>query len=172
MGSGATPWAAWWGEPCERGGGDGRTRGGRWRGELGGGGEGAPISTRRGKPCACATNLPSTSSLSTLLHLVLSFCISALARCGKYVARVAARRKEDRKGRSPLAWNLTLHRWVLSAACSRDTASTISGVVNSRILNAALTLTDATGIGYDRLVATRRCVGDFYDSFATRRCKK
>lgn len=50
-------------------------------------------------------------------------------------ARVTA--KEDTKGRSPLAWNLTLHRRVLSAARSRDTA--ISGAVNSRILNGTLT---------------------------------
>lgn len=149
-------------------------------GERGGGGGGASLAEegkgrryRRGeesrvrvqRTCPPPPPFPPFS-------ISFSPSVSPLARCGKYVARVAARRKEDRKGRSPLAWNLTLHRWVLSAACSRDTASTISGVVNSRILNAALTLTDATGIGYDRLVATRRCVGGFYDSFATRRCKK
>lgn len=61
--------------------------------------------------------------------------VTSLSPAWKVRARVAA--KEDTKGRSPLAWNLTLHRRVLSAARSRDTA--ISGVVNSRILNGTLT---------------------------------
>lgn len=136
-------------------------------------GEGADIDEERKAVCVCdepALHLPPfhpSPSRSLVLYLRVGSLVWKVL-----VARVAARRKEDRKGRSPLAWNLTLHRWVLSAACSRDTASTISGVVNSRILNAALTLTGATGIGYDRLVATRRCVGGFYDSLATRRCKK
>lgn len=145
---------------CERGGGDGRTGGGGEGRGRGGEGEGAPISTRRGKPCACATNAP--SSLSTPLSISFSL-LRVSARVSGSVWKVRgegwrAKEEEDRKGRRPLAWNLTLHRWVLSAACSRDTA-TISGVVNSRILNG--TLTDAQGIGYDRLVATRLCVGGF-----------
>lgn len=73
-----------------------------------------------------ATNLPCSLVTSLLLSCSPTW---------KVRARVAA--KEDTKDRSPLAWNLTLHRRVLSAARSRDTA--ISGVVNSRVLNETLT---------------------------------
>lgn len=138
VGRGATPWAPWWGEPCGAANaavGMGGTGGGEGGGGEGGGGEGTPISTRRGKPCACATNVP--SSLSTCPSLFLLLYLRVSGSVWKVRGEGCRAKEEDRKGRSPLAWNLTLHRWVLSAACSRDTA-TISGVVNSRILNGTL----------------------------------
>lgn len=103
---------------------------------------GADIDEERKAVCVC--NERALLPFDSTIHLFFSLaCICS--RLWKVRGEGwRAKEEEDRKGRSPLAWNLTLHRWVLSAACSRDTA-TISGVVNSRILNGTLTDAHRTG---------------------------
>lgn len=101
VGRDATPWAAWWGEPC---GAANAAVGMGERGELGQGRRrrrsgGADIDEERKAVCVCNERGLLPFDLSISFSPSLSPRLSA--RCGKYAARVAARRRRIGRAEAP-----------------------------------------------------------------------
>lgn len=100
VGRGATPWAPWWGEPCGAANaavGMGEREEVREEEEE----EEKGRRYRRGEESRVRVQRTCPPPFRPV-HLFFSFSISAsLARCGKYAARVAARRRRIGRAEAP-----------------------------------------------------------------------